>query len=71
MNDIGRCITCHQPNCPTPTIKDRGDGNCSWWTNGESIPQINEHEECPKCDSIMTVYQGHYPLRCEYCEGEK
>ncbi|KKM14632.1 hypothetical protein LCGC14_1704190 [marine sediment metagenome] len=68
MNQTGYCTTCKQPNCPTPSIRNREDGNCSHWTGGKEHNELNEHEECEQCGSIMTTHHGNYPLRCRFCE---
>lgn len=52
---IGYCITCEYENCPTPGVKKKQGGNCSFWTDGESMPYVDEHWPCPYCDEILFI----------------
>lgn len=70
ITGIGYCPTCTYSNCPTPTKKGKPGVNCSHWTDGKPMPEIDEHDTCDQCGSVITIDQGNYPLRCPYCEFE-
>lgn len=52
---IGYCITCKYDKCPTPGVKKKPGGNCSFWTDGENLLQVDEHWPCPDCDAILFI----------------
>lgn len=66
--NIGYCTTC-KTSCPTPKVRSNPNGNCSHWTDGKAIAEVDEHGFCD-CGELMTIDNGRKPLKCEACEKQ-
>lgn len=67
---IGYCTTCQNTACPTPKVRNKADGNCSYWTDRKLIAEVSEHDTCSQCDAVISIDDGCYPLKCQWCEFE-
>lgn len=75
-SQIGRCTTCIYDNCPTPSVKKKPGGNCSFWLNGK--PAVIRKSELanndPSYDHFKGIKEsGHFITRrlneCPKCSG--
>lgn len=53
---IGYCTTCTYDICPTPSVKKKPGGNCSFWVNGK--PAVMRKSEIVSNDPSYDHFKG-------------